>query len=113
MKTLIGTLTVALALSSSVGAQEVLTGRWLGQTPNRAALVLELTAKDNVLTGTMTAGEQKAPIENGRASKNTLAFSVAMGGGTEDFAGEVTGDNLKIWMVDRSPSSAITLKRAK
>lgn len=111
MKNLVRTITLTLALPTFVLAQQAFTGKWEGQTPNRASIVLELAAKGADLTGTMHVGEQKSPIENGKVSKNTFTFSVAMGGGTEDFAGEVIGDDLKIWMVDRGPSAAITLKR--
>ena len=74
---------------------------------------MALTAKGSALTGTMTVGPQKSAIESGKVSKNTFTFSVAMGGGTEAFTGEVAGDEIKMWMDDRGPSTAITLKRVK
>jgi hypothetical protein len=112
MKILIRTLALALAASTLLHAQQALTGTWEGQTPNRQPIVLELAAKGETVTGTMAAGEQKSPIENGKVAKNTVTFSATMGGGTEAFTGELAGNELKIWMDDRGPAAAITLKRA-
>ena len=112
MKTLIGLLTLVLALPAVLQAQKTIDGRWEGQTPNRQAVALELTAKAEELTGTMTVGGEKAAIENGKVSKTGVSFTVAMGGAT-GFTGELKGDELKIWMDDRGPAAAITLKRAK
>ena len=113
MKRLTGTLALGLALSMPLHAQGALTGQWQGQTPNGASILMELTAKGSDLTGTMTVGPQKSAIEGGKISKNTFTFSVAMGGGTEGFTGEIAGDDMKMWMDDRGPSAAITLKRVK
>jgi hypothetical protein len=113
MKRLIGTLALGLALSIPLKAQGALTGQWQGQTPNRQSILLELAAKGSDLTGTMTVGPEKSAIESGKVSKNTFTFSVTMGGGTEGFTGEVAGDEVRMWMDDRGPSAAITLKRVK
>jgi len=106
-------LALVLALPALLAAQATLTGRWQGQTPGGAALVLELTSKGASLTGAMTVGTQKAAIENGTVAKTTFAFSVTLEGGTEAFTGEVAGDDMKLWMDDRGPSSAIRLTRGK
>ena len=113
MKRLTGTLALGLALSMLLRAQGALTGQWQGQTPNGASILMELTAKGSDLTGTMMVGPQKSAIESGKISKNTFTFGVAMGGDTERFTGEITGDEIKMWMDDRGPSTAITLKRVK
>jgi hypothetical protein len=99
-------MTIAL-----VHAQGVLTGAWQGQTPAGSALLMDLIAKGDALTGTLTVGTQKAPIEGGKVSKNTFTFSATMGGGTEGFTGEIAGDEIRMWMDDRGPSAAVTLKR--
>lgn len=106
-------LVLVLAMPMLVAAQAVVNGRWEGQTPNRQAIALDLDAKDGSLTGTMTVGEQKAAIENGKVAKNTFSFSVVMGGSTEGFTGELAGDEIKMWMDKRGPSAAIALKRVK
>jgi hypothetical protein len=113
MTRLTGTLALALTLSMLLHAQGALTGEWHGQTPSGASILMALTANGSALTGTMTVGPQKSAIESGKVSKNTFAFSVAMGGGTEAFTGEVAGDEIRMWMDDRGPSTAITLKRVK
>ena len=112
MKSVIGVLAFVLTLAALVHAQQV-TGVWEGQTPNRQPIRLELAAKGTYLTGTMTVGEEKAPIANGKVSKNTFTFSVTMGGGAEAFTGELTDEQqMKIWMDDRGPAAAIPLKRS-
>jgi hypothetical protein len=113
MTRIAGFVTLVIALSAVLVAQESATGRWQGKTPNGASILLELAAKGNDLTGTMTVGAQKSAIENGKVSKNTFNVRVTMRGGTEEFTGEINGDEIKMWMADRGPSSAITLKRVK
>src|SRR5262245_10241665 len=107
--------TVAIALTFAAAvvlvAQQGLSGKWEGLTPNRDAVVLDLAVKGPDVGGTMTVGEEKAPIENGKVSKNRFSFRVAMGGGTEAFTGELAGDEIKIWMDDRGPGAGVTLKR--
>jgi hypothetical protein len=113
MKIVMGALAVVLTLPMLVHAQQV-TGVWEGQTPSRQPIRLELAAKGNDLKGTMTVGGEKAPVANGKVSKNTITFSVTMGGGTEAFTGELTDDQqMKMWMDDRGPAAAITLKRSE
>ena len=113
MKIVMRALAVVLTLTALLHAQEV-TGVWEGQTPGRQPIRLELAAKGTDLKGMMTVGEEKAPIANGKVSKNTFTFSVTMGGGAEAFTGELTAEQqLKIWMDDRGPAAAITLKRGE
>jgi len=112
MKTFSAIVTVTFVLSGLLIAQQQLTGKWEGLTPNRAPIVLDLAAKGADVSGTMTVGEQKSPIENGKVSKNRFTFSVAMGGGAEAFTGELADGQIRIWMDDRGPGAAITLKRA-
>ena len=113
MRAVAHVIAVAILLSITAAAQARLGGKWEGQTPGRQSVVLELTTNGEALTGTMTVGAEQAPIENGKTSKTTVSFSVAMEGATERFTGELAGDELKIWMDDRGPSSAIVLKRVK
>jgi hypothetical protein len=109
---MIAALVGVLTLATLLHAQE-LTGVWEGLTPGQQPVRLELAAKDGKLTGTMTVGGEKAPIADGKASKKTFAFSATMGGGTEAFSGEMAdAQQIRIWMDDRGPSGAITLKRA-
>ena len=101
---------VIVILPGFLIAQQSLTGKWEGLTPNRDAILLDLVAKGDDVKGTMTVGEQKSPIENGKVSKNRFTFSVSMGGGSEAFTGELAGGEIRIWMDDRGPGAAITLK---
>jgi len=93
-------------------AQAGLNGRWAGQTPNGQAIVMDLTVKGESLAVTMTVGKEQAAIENGKVAGTTFTFTATMGGGSEAFTGEVSGDEIKMWMDDRGPAAAITLKRA-
>jgi|RhiMethySRZTD1v2_1073278.scaffolds.fasta_scaffold1601719_1 hypothetical protein len=111
MKRFSAAVVATFVASGLLIAQQQLTGKWEGLTPNRASVVLNLVAKGADLTGTMTVGEEKAPIENGKISKNRFTFSVAMGGGAEAFTGEFADSELRMWMDDRGPGAAITLKR--
>jgi hypothetical protein len=110
MRRLIGVFVLGLAVSL-LQAQGGLTGAWQGQTPGGSSLLLSVIAKGAELTGTMAVGPEKSPIEGGKVSKNTFTFSVAMGGGAEGFTGEIAGDEIRLWMDDRGPSTAIVLKR--
>ena len=112
MRTVAGAVAITLALSVLLIAQQTVTGRWEGLTPNRSPILLELASRGADLTGTMSVGDEKSPIENGKTSKGGFTFRVAMGGGVEAFTGELAGAELKLWMDDRGPASAITLKRA-
>lgn len=112
MKRIVVGMALTFVLSGLVAAQQGLSGKWEGLTPNRAPLVLDLAVKGPDVSGTMTVGEEKSPVENGRISKNRFTFRVAMGGGAEAFTGELAGDEIKIWMDDRGPAAAVTLKRA-
>ena len=105
--------TLVFTLSAALVAAESATGRWHGKTPGGEPIQLELAAKGTDLTGTMTVGAQKSTIENGKVSESQFRFSVTMGGGTEGFTGEIKGDEIRMWMDDRGPSSAVTLTRAK
>jgi hypothetical protein len=100
-----------ITVSAALSAQESITGTWQGKTPSGMSILLDVVAKGDELTGTMTVGKQKSTIENGKLSKKAFTFSVTLGGGTEAFTGEIIAPEIKMWMDDRGPSTAITLTR--
>ena len=106
-------LAVWLALATAAAAQTAVSGKWEGRTPGGSAVLLDMTAKGATLTGTMTVDGEKAPLTDGKVTKNTVAFVVTLGGGTEAFSGEVAGDELKIWRDSRGPAAGVVLKRVK
>ena len=104
---------VAVLCAVTVAAQDALTGKWQGETNNGAQLVLDLTVKDGVLTGTLTRDGQSSPLADGKVSKNTFAFTAQINDRTEKLAGELAGDEIRIWLERQGPERAIVLKREK
>ena len=107
------TLALLLLLPALLAGQSTLTGRWEGKTPGDSPVTIDMAVKGPALTGTMAVDGQTVALEDGKTSKNTLSFTVTMNGRAQPFSGELAGDDLKIWMDQRGPASAITLKRAK
>lgn len=104
---------VGLALTViGASAQTGLTGRWQGETPNGTPLVLELTATDSELTGTLTRADETVKIADGKVAKNTFTFKATLNEQTEGFTGEFTGDQMKVWLDRQGPERTATLKRA-
>jgi hypothetical protein len=94
-------------------AQAVLTGKWRGETAGGSSLTLDLTVKNTTLTGTMTRGGERIPLSDGHVSKNTFTFNARMNDKTEGFSGELTGDQIKVWLDRQGASNAVVLKRVK
>jgi hypothetical protein len=104
---------LALVLAAAVQAQEKLTGKWAGETKNGSHIVLDLTATETALTGTLTRNEQTSPIAEGKVSKNTFTFKATLGDQTEALTGELAGDQISVWLDRQGPASAVVLKRVK
>jgi hypothetical protein len=94
-------------------AQATLTGKWQGETPNGTSLALDLTVKGPTLTGTMTRGDERIPLSDGQVSKNTFSFKAKINDQVEGFSGELTGDELKVWLDRQGPPKAVVLTRVK
>ena len=109
-------LSIALVLACSVvaaTAQSPLSGKWQGETPGGSSLTLDLTVKDTTLTGTLTREDEKSPITDGKVTKETFTFKATLGGQTEGFAGELKGDELRIWLERQGSAKAVTMTRVK
>ena len=102
-----------LAVAAAVYAQATLTGKWQGETRSGTAIVLDIAAKGDVLTGTFTRSEQSAPIAEGKVAKNTFTFKTTINEQTVAFSGELAGEDIKIWMDQQGPERAVVLKRVK
>ena len=113
MKRVLTGASLALVLAAVVHAQAALTGRWQGETRNGMQVVLDLTATDTALTGTLTRDEQTSTITDGKVSKNSFTFKAMLGDRTEGFTGEVAGDQITITLDRQGPAGAIVLKRVK
>ena len=109
MKKMVFGMTVILLFAGVLTAQTSLIGRWQGETRNHAQLLLNLTVRETVLTGSFTLNGQMASITDGKASKNSFTFKVTLGNQTEGFTGEFTDDQITIWMDRQGPSSAAVL----
>jgi len=105
----------AMVLTLSIGllAQETLSGKWEGETSNGSTIVLDLTAKGTTLTGTFTRNGQSSPLADGKVSKGSFAFKVKINDQDEGISGEVSGDEIKMWLDRQGRERAIVLKRPK
>jgi len=113
MKRLLSIAALFLVVAAAAHAQAALTGKWQGETRSGTAIVLDVAAKGDALTGTFTRGEQSAPIAEGKVAKNTFKFKTTINEQTVAFSGELSGDDIKIWMDEQGPERAIVLKRVK
>ena len=113
MKRILTGITIAVMTAAIVQAQATLTGKWEGETPNGAQLVLDLTATETVLKGTFIRNGQPTPIADGKVSKNTFTFKATLNDQTEGFTGEVAADQITVWMDRQSRERAAILKRVK
>ncbi len=110
MKTAVTASAVTLLFAVCVHAQGVLTGKWQGETRNGSEVVLDVTATETTLTGTMARNGEPSAISDGKVSKKTFTFKVTIGGQTEALTGELSGDQITVWL-NRNPQSSAVLKR--
>ena len=113
MQRILRTVTLVLACAAAAAAQSSLAGKWQGETPGGSALTLDLTVKDTVLTGTLTREDEKSAISEGKVTGGTFTFKATIGGQAEAFAGELKGDELRIWLERQGPARAVTMTRVK
>lgn len=113
MKRILTATMVTLALAAVIHAQAALTGKWQGETRNGSHIVLDLTATEEALTGTLTRNDQTVTITDGKVSKNTFTFKATINDQTEAFTGKPDGDDLKVWLDRQGPDCAVVLKRVK
>lgn len=104
---------VAFMIAVVAHAQAGIAGQWQGETRGGTPVVLDLTVKDTTLTGTLTRDGEPLTLADGKVSKNTFTFKATLSGQTEGFSGEVTGDDMKVWLDKQGPEAAATLKRVK
>ena len=90
-----------------------LTGKWQGETRNGLQVVLDLTATDTALTGTLTREGTPSTIRDGKVSKNTFTFKAVLGDQDEGFTGELAGDQITVTLDRQAPAGAVILKRIK
>lgn len=111
MKRLLLTGLLAVVLAAVSYAQEGIAGKWRGQTRSGTPLELDVAVKDTTLTGTLTRDGEPLTLADGKVSKNTFTFKATLNGQTEGFSGEVSGDDMKVWIDRQGPEAAATLKR--
>jgi hypothetical protein len=110
---LTGGLIVLLLVATGVHAQATLTGKWQGTTPNGAVLVLDLTATETAVTGTLTRNDETVKITDGKVSKNKFTFAATLNDQKEAFTGDLAGDEITVWLDRQGAEKAILLKRVK
>jgi uncharacterized lipoprotein YehR (DUF1307 family) len=113
MKRFLSIAALFLVVAVAAHAQTTLTGKWQGETRSGTAIVLDIAAKGDVLTGTFTRSEQSSPIAEGKVAKNTFTFKTTINEQTVAFSGELAGEDIKIWMDQQGPERAVVLKRVK
>ena len=79
MKRVLTSATIALVLAAAVHAQATLTGKWQGETQNGSQIVLDLTAIETTLTGTLTRNGEPTTITDGKVSNNSFTFKAKLG----------------------------------
>jgi hypothetical protein len=104
---------IVLTWSMVAQAQHRLTGKWQGETTNGTAITLDLAVEETALTGTLTRNGVRTPLSEGKVSKNTFTFKAKINDQTEGFSGELTGDQLKVWLDRQGASRAAVLERVK
>jgi hypothetical protein len=90
-----------------------ITGTWQGVTRNGMQVVLDVTATETALTGTLTREGTPSTIRDGKVSKNTFTFKALLGEQDEAFTGELAGDQLTVTLDRQGPAGALILKRVK
>ena len=113
-RVILGTAAV-LAAAVFVHAQATLTGTWEGATPGGLPLVLEVTATETTLAGTLRRGTQSLPLADGKVSKNTFTFKVTLppNNTIQTFSGELNQHQITLWADALGPSTAAVLKRVE
>ena len=104
---------MAIAVAALAPAAHALTGKWEGSTKNGASVLLDLTATDKTLTGTLTHDGQALPITDGKVAKNTISFKIDLGDKMEAMSGELAGEELRVWIDRRGEETTAVLKRVK
>jgi hypothetical protein len=105
---------VTLLFATARGqAQSGLTGQWQGTTNSGSQVVLDLTAKDTTLTGTLTRDDVASKITDGKVDKKGFTFKATLGDQVEVFVGEISGAEIKVWLERQGPERAIAFKRVK
>lgn len=112
MKKILTAALIAMIVPVVGDAETAMTGKWQGTTASGTPIVLDLTATETVLTGTLTRGGQPVTITDGKVSKSRFTFKATVNDQTEDFSGEVAGDEIRVWL-DRRPENIAVLKRVK
>jgi hypothetical protein len=104
---------IVLTWSMVAQARHTLTGKWQGETTNGTAITLDLAVEETALTGTLTRNGVRTPLSEGKVSKNTFTFKAKINDQTEGFSGELTGDQLKVWLDRQGATRAAVLERVK
>jgi len=121
MMRLIVTLTLLLCVSFGVLAADV-TGKWTAQVPSRQGGTREQSFNFKVdgdkLTGTISGRQGDIAISDGKASGDTISFTVKMeyGGNSveQKYTGTVAGDEIKFKREGgQGPAREFTAKRVK
>ncbi|HZB25338.1 MAG TPA: hypothetical protein VE379_04335 [Vicinamibacterales bacterium] len=113
MHTLRTTLAALVALAAVCAAQTAIAGKWEGETDGGASIVLDLTVKGAELSGTLTRNGQSTSISEGKVAEKGFSFKATLGGQSETFSGEVSGETLRVWLDRQGSEKAVVFTRVK
>jgi hypothetical protein len=115
-KTLLHPLLLVLFVVAAVAAQSTpspLTGKWKGDTRSGTTLELSLTVTGTTLTGTMLRRDELIKLTDGKVEGNTFTFKATINETPGSFTGELSGDEVRVWMDQQGRDAAAVLKRVK
>jgi hypothetical protein len=117
LRTIILTCVSALLFTSLSIAADV-SGKWTGQVPTRDGETREATfvfqVADGKLTGTMSGRQGDRPLVDGKATGDSILFTVDSPRGKQVYTGTVSGDEIKFKRQGaQGEPREFTAKRAK
>lgn len=113
MMRLLTAVLLSVGLAGVLHAQNTLTGKWQGKTPNGYVMVLDLKVSKDKLTGTLNRNGESSPITEGKVTKDSFSFHAVANNQAEAFSGTAGPDEIKIWQDRTGPERSMVLKRIK
>ena len=112
----IARMLVLLLVVPTVALAQNVSGLWRGDN-NGTPVELVLKVDGESLTGTLTRGDEKYPLNEGTAIKSQIRFKITRRTDNGDFVetiiGELKGEQLVCYLERQGPESSVSFARAK